>query len=1051
MKNFLFLKTLGVCFAALCLCFNQVSVNAQNKPDEKMTVSSALSSLSWRSIGPANMGGRIADVEGVPGNPNLVYVGTASGGVFKTTNGGMSWTPIFDRQTTISVGDLALEPGNPDVIWVGTGESNVRNSVSFGDGVYKSTDGGKTWKNMGLRDTNTISKVVVHPKNPDIVYVAAVGHAFGQNEERGVFMTTDGGKTWQKTLYIDKSHGASDLDIDPQNPNILYAGMWKFERKPWTFTSGSEQGGVYRSTDGGRTWNKITNGLPKMIGRIGLSVAASNPNVVYAILEAKEGTLYRSDDKGETFRQVYRQQNIVGRGFYYTTVKVDPTDENRVYAIATQLYLSIDGGRAFQRISPTTHIDFHALWIDPTNPKRMWQGQDGGVAVTYDGVAWEYVNNIPLGQFYQVFADNALPFYNLSGGLQDNGTWVGPSRNREPTGIHNDDWRMISFGDGFFAIAHPDNPDLFLTESQGGNVVRTDMKNREQQLVVPFFGVGGAAENDKFRFNWNAPLILSPHDKNTVYLAGNAVFKSTDFGLNWTQISQDLTNPNKERLKDAGGPIFPENTSAEYYSTIISLAESPIQRDLIWAGSDDGNLQVTNDGGKNWSNLTKNFSGLPADSPVSHVAPSRTNANTAYVSFDRHKLDDYKPYVFKTTDGGRNFTNISGNLPANAYVHVVAEDPRNTNLIYAGTELGLYATYDGGKNWLELNLKNFPRVAVHDIIVHPRDNDLIVATHGRSLWVFDDATPLQQMNQTVLDSRATLFDVRPAYRFATRMTRYGVGDKIFRGANPPSGAIISYYLKEKPDAKTPAKMEIFDASGKLVVDIRNFPREKGLNRAVWNLGYEGARQRRPPTPEMLEFFGAPRGPQVLPGTYTVRLTVGDKVEEKRVEVRVDPTVQISPDGLQAQLDLAMKLRDLVSPVNDGLRAFDSIRQQLEQIERIGKDRLGELPADVTKALEAYKKKLTDVSRSLAGDPEDGLRGAAKFADQLNGLYFTISGGNFAPTATMRENYEKLRAETPNKIEQINRVLNDDTRELNQTLQKAGLPIVLAGKPIEPVR
>lgn len=1025
-----------------------ISVSAQN---ETSPMNAAMSNLSWRSIGPANMGGRIADVEGVPGNPNIVYVATGSGGIFKTTNGGMSWTPIFDRQNTISVGDIALEPGNPDVIWVGTGESNVRNSVSFGDGVYKSTDGGKTWKHMGLRDTNTISKVVVHPKNPDIVYVAAIGHAFGPNEERGVFMTTDGGKTWQKTLFIDQNHGVSDLDIDPVNPNILYAGMWKFERKPWTFTSGSEQGGVFRSLDGGRTWNKITNGLPKMIGRIGLSVAASNPNVVYAILEAKEGTLYRSDDKGETFRQVYRQQNIVGRGFYYTTVKVDPTDENRVYAVASPLFLSLDGGRNFQRISPTTHIDFHALWIDPQNPKRMWQGQDGGVAVTYDGVAWEYVNNFPAGQFYQVFADNALPFYNLSGGLQDNGTWVGPSRNREPVGILNDDWRMISFGDGFYAIAHPDNPDLFLTESQAGNVVRTDMKNREQQFVVPYFGIGGAAENDKFRFNWNAPLILSPHDKNTVYIAGSAVFKSTDFGLRWTQISPDLTNPKPERLKNAGGPIFPENTSAEYYSTVISLAESPAQANQIWAGSDDGNLQVTIDGGKNWSNVVKNVPNLPADSPVSHVEPSRVNASTAYVSFDRHKLDDYKPYVFKTTDGGKNFTNITGNLPANAYVHVVTEDPRNPNLLYAGTELGLYATHDGGKNWMELNLKNLPRVAVHDVLVHPRDNDLILATHGRSLFVFDDATPIQQMNAEVLDSRATLFDIRPAYRFAVRMTRYGVGDKVFRGQNPPSGAIISYYLKEKPDAKTPVKMEVFDANGKPVVEIKNFPKEKGVNRAVWNLSYEGARPRRAPTPEQLEFFGAPRGPQVLPGTYTVRLTVGDKVQEKRVEVRVDPTVQISPADLQAQLDFAMKLRDLVSPVNDGLRTLDSIKLQLEQIERTGKDRLGELPADVTKALEAYKKRVNEVSRELASDPEDAIGTGAKFGDRLNNIYGTISSGNFAPTPAMRENYEMLRAETPKKIEQINKVITEDTAELNKALQKAGLAIVVTGKPIEQVK
>jgi len=1050
MKIYFLSKAFGVCLMTLFLCLNFFTSNAQNKPDEKMTMTTAFSALNWRSIGPANMGGRVADVEGVPGNPNIVYVATGSGGIFKTTNGGMSWTPIFDRQNTISVGDIALEPGNPDVIWVGTGEANVRNSVSFGDGVYKSVDGGKTWKHMGLKDTNTISRIVVHPKNPDIVYVAAIGHAFGPNEERGVFMTTDGGKTWTKTLYIDQNHGVSDLDIDPVNPNILYAGVWKFERKPWTFTSGSEQGGVFRSLDGGRTWNKVTNGLPKMIGRIGLSVAASNPNVVYAILEAKEGTLYRSDDKGETFRRVYQQQNIVGRGFYYTQVRVDPTDENRVYAVASPLFLSLDGGRNFQRISPNTHIDYHALWIDPQNPKRMWQGQDGGVAVTYDGTAWEYINNFPAGQFYQVFADNALPFYNLSGGLQDNGTWVGPSRNREPVGIMNDDWRMISFGDGFYAIAHPDNPDLFLTESQGGSVVRTDMKNREQQFVVPYFGVGGAAENDKYRFNWNAPLVISPHDKNTVYLGGSAVFKSTDFGLSWTQISPDLTNPKPERLKNAGGPIFPENTSAEYYSTLISLAESPAQANQIWAGSDDGNLQVTVDGGKNWSNVVKNVPGLPADSPVSHVEPSRVNANTAYVAFDRHKLDDYKPYVFKTTDGGKSFTNISGNLPANAYVHVVTEDPKNPQLLYAGTELGLYASYDGGANWMELNLKNLPRVAVHDVLVHPRDNDLILATHGRSLWVFDDATPIQQMNQEIMDSAATLFDIRPAYRFAIRMTRYGVGDKVFRGQNPPPGAIISYYLKEKPDAKTSVKMEVFDANGKPVVEIKNFPKEKGVNRAVWNLSYEGARPRRIPTPEQLELFGSPRGPQVLPGIYTIRLTVGDQVQEKRVEVRVDPTVRITPAELQSQLDFALKLRDLVSPINDGLRALDSIKLQLDQIERVGKERLGELPPDAAKALENYRKRLIDFSRELASDPEDAI-GSAKFADRLNNIYGTISNGNFAPTPAMRENYEMLKAETPKKIEQINKLITDDTAELNKVLQKAGLPIVVTGKPVEQVK
>lgn len=1015
--------------------------------------SSALSNLSWRSIGPANMGGRVADVEGVPGDPNTVYVATGSGGIFKTTDGGVSWTPIFDRQSTISVGDIALEPGNPDVIWAGTGESNARNSVSFGDGVYKSTDGGKTWKNMGLKETNTISKIVVNPKNPDNVYVAAVGRLWGQNEERGVFMTTDGGKTWAKTLYIDNQHGVSDLEIDPVNPNILYAGVWRFERKPWTFTSGSEKGGVFRSTDGGRTWNKIDKGLPKMIGRIGLAVAASNPNVVYAIMEAKEGTLYRSDNKGETFQLVNRQQNLVGRGFYYTTVRVDPTDENKVYAVASPLFKSLDGGRNFQRIAPNVHIDYHAFWIDPKNPKRMWNGQDGGVAVSHDEAkSWEYINNFAAGQFYQVYADNTAPFYNLSGGLQDNGSWVGPSRNREPAGILNDDWRMVSFGDGFYTIQHPDNPELFLSESQGGNVVRTDMKNREQQLVIPYLGVGGAAGNDKFRFNWNAPLIQSPHDKNTVYLAGNAVFKSTDFGLNWTQISPDLTTNNKERLKDAGGPIFPENTSAEYFCTIISLAESPIQSGMIWSGSDDGFLQMTTDGGKNWTNISKNVPNIPADSSVSHVETSRVNANTAYVSYDRHKFDDYKPYIFKTTDAGKSFTNISGNLPANAYVWVVREDPKNPNLLYAGTEIGLYASWDNGKNWLELNMKNFPRVAVHDILVHPRDNDIILATHGRSLWVFDDATAVQKMSPEVLQKDAALFDVRPAYRYATMMTRYGIGDKPFRGQNPPNGALVTYYLKEKADAKTSVKLQIFDSANKMIGEYKNLAKEKGVNRFVWGMSQEGARLRRPLPPEQLEIFGPPRGPQVIPGTYTAKLFVGDKLQgESKIEVRLDPTVKATTADLQTQYDLAMKLRDLTSVMNDGLRQLDSLQLQANQIEAVAKDRLTEMPADLTKAFADYKKALSTLLNSLTTSPEDGGFAASKYADQLQGLYFSISGGNFAPTATMKENYESLSKEFPNQIVKINKFVNEDTANINKVLQKNGLAIIVTGKNIEPMK
>jgi photosystem II stability/assembly factor-like uncharacterized protein len=1007
--------------------------------------------LEWRQIGPANMGGRTADVEGVPGNPHVVYVATASGGLWKTTNGGVRWTPIFERQGTISIGDVALEPGNPEVIWVGTGESNVRNSVSFGDGVYKSTDGGRTWQHMGLRDSERVSRILVHPRDPNTVYVGALGHAFGPNEERGVFMTTDGGRTWAKTLYVDNEHGVADMDIDPSNPNVVYAAMWKFRRTPWTHTSGSEKGGVFRSLDGGRTWKKLEGGLPKLVGRIGVKVAPSNPSVVYAITEAKDGTLWRSDDRGETWRNVSKETRIVSRGFYYTDVRVDPQNENRVYAVASTLFVSIDGGRTFRSITGRTHIDYHALWIDPQNPKRMWQGQDGGVAVSYDaGESWEYVNNMPLGQFYQLSADNREPFYYVMGGLQDNGTWAGPSRTREPAGILNDDWRMISFGDGFFAINHADQPDLYLTESQGGNIVRTDMRTREQQLVVPYMGDdGGPAEFAKYRFNWNSPIVQSPHDKDTVYLAGNVVFRSTDFGKTWAAISPDLTTNDRSKQKDAGGPVAFENTGAEYHATVISLAESPLRAGHIWAGSDDGNLQLTTDGGKTWTNLTPNVPGLAPNSPVSHVEPSRAAADTAYVSFDRHMLDDFRPYVFKTADGGRTFQNITGNLPPKAHVWVVREDPRNPRLVYAGTELGLYVSYTGGGAWTSLGLKNLPHVAVHDILVHPRDNDLILATHGRSVWILDDATPVQQLTPEVARRDAHLFDLRPALRFTTRFTRYGIGDKVFAGPNPPYGALISYHLREKPDDKTKVKIQILDAQGRLVNEMENVAKEKGLNRASWNLRYGGPQVRRPPTDEETQFSGGPRGPQVLPGTYTVKLFVGDKTFERPVVVRFDPTVSVPEADLRAQRDMALGLRDMQSAANTALRTLDSLKTQLEFVERTAKDRLGETPKELTDRLAEQKKRVEELQNRLA-QPEGGLgfEGRAQLVDKIGGLFFTVDGANAAPTPAQRDLYAELQKEFDVKIAEVNRFLRETVPQLNEVLRRFDAPTLMTGKPIE---
>jgi photosystem II stability/assembly factor-like uncharacterized protein len=1064
------LRAALACIVLLCLAFIAAKAQQQQatpqtqtatpqssptpeSPADASTEIKSFERLEWRQIGPANMGGRISDIEGVAGNPNIVYVATASGGLFKTTNGGVKWTPLFERQSSISIGDIALEPGNPDVIWLGAGESAVRNSVSFGDGVYKSTDGGKTWQHVGLRDTEHISKILINPRNPDIVYVGAQGHAFGPNEERGVFMTTDGGRTWTKTLYLDADHGVADMDIDPSNPNIIYAVMWKFRRTPWTHTSGDERGGLFRSIDGGRTWKKLEGGLPKVIGRIGVAVAQSNPNVVYAITEAKEGTLWRSDDRGETWRNVTQQPSIVSRGFYYTHVRVDPQNENRVFAVASTLFVSVDGGRTFRRTSGRTHVDFHALWLDSQNPKRMWQGQDGGIAVTYDGGEnWEVVNNFPWGQFYQIYADNRQPFYNVMGGLQDNGTWTGPSRTREPAGIQNDDWRMISFGDGFYVLNHADDPDIYLSESQGGNVVRTDMRNREQQLIVPYMGDdGGPAENAKYRFNWNSPLLPSPHDKNTVYLTGNVVFKSTDFGKTWAAISPDLTTNDKAKQKSAGGPVAFENTGAEYHTTIISFAESPLKPGVLWAGTDDGNLQRTTDGGKSWTNIVKNIPGLAANSPVSHVEPSRVDADLIYVAFDRHMLDDRRPYVFKTTDGGRSFQNITGNLPANAYVWVVREDPKNPKLIYAGTELGLYVSYTGGGNWTSLGLKNLPNVAVHDILVHPRDNDLILATHGRSLYILDDATPVQQMTADVAREDVHLFDIRPALRYTTMMTRYGIGDKSFAGQNPPYGALVSYYLKAKPDEKTKVKIQILDAAGKMISEIENIAKEKGFNRVNWNLRYGGPTVRRPPTDEEVQFTGGPRGPQVLPGTYTVKLFVGDKSYEKKVEVRLDPTLNVTPADLRETLDMMLRLRDMQTATNNALHTLDSLKSQIEFVERTVKDRLGasDVPKELTDKLAAQKKRVEELQNRLA-QPEGGLgfEGRSQLVDRIGGLFFTLDSVNAAPTPAQRDLYNDLQKEFDTKVGEVNKFLNDAVPQLNEALRRVGAPTLMTGKPIE---
>ena len=1023
--------------------------------EEPKNFDTLLKNLEWRCIGPAIMGGRATDVEGIPGNPRTVYVGAASGGVWKTVDGGITWKPIFDKQPVLSIGDIALEPGNSEVIYVGTGESNFRNSVSIGDGMYKSTDGGETWTHLGLEKTRYISRVIVHPQNSRIVYVAATGHCFGPNEERGVFMSMDAGNTWKKVLYLDEHHGASDLEIDPMNPNILYAAMWHFERNPWTFTSGSEEGGLYKSVDGGFTWNKLEKGLPKLMGRIGVKVAPSSPNIIYVIPEAKEGTLYRSDNSGKSFRLISTDNRLISRGFYYADVRVDPKDENRVYALGIWLYRSIDGGKTFQQISRGLHSDYHALWIDPLNPDRIWQANDGGIAVSYNrGETWEYIDLLPFSQFYQVYADNRLPFYYVGGGLQDNRSWYAPSRTREPWGIMNDDWRMISSGDGFHVVVHPDNPELFLSESQGGRLMRTDMRTREQQIVAPYplNPFGASAGEQKYRFNWNAPIVTSPHDRHVVYLGGNAVFRSEDFGTNWEVISPDLTTDDPEKQKSAGGPIWEENTTSEYHCTIISLAESPSQPGLLWAGTDDGNLQLSRDGGDSWINLTGNIKGLEPYSSVSHIEPSLPSAGTCYVAFDRHMLDENLPYVYKTTDYGQSWTDISGNLPENAYVWVVREDPRNDNILYTGTEIGPFVSFDGGKHWTALLLKNLPNVAVHDILVHPRENDLILGTHGRGIWIFDDITAVQSINPAILASSAFLFDMRPAVRFSVRLSRTDIGQKEYRGTNPPYGALITYYLRDMPDEKNPVTIEILDPVGTIIRQLDNIPQCVGLNRTSWDLKLDGPRPRRDVDAEESESTQGrrSRGPRVKPGVYSIRLIAGAESYEKPVKVIMDPTLVVSPEELERQFEFVLEVQSIQSCVNDVLRGLDGLSDQIRGRQKTARNR--DIP-DKKTLVQSLARHLADIERLESQLVRPALKiwppidQPPRLSEKLSDLFSQVEGANAAPTPAQEEIRVELKDDFRKIMLDVSAYLSESAPKMNSLLEGCGLPSVLIPDPI----
>jgi photosystem II stability/assembly factor-like uncharacterized protein len=992
------------------------------------TVRAAVEKLGWRSIGPTNEAGRVSVVVGVPGDYKTFYVAGANGGIFKTSNAGVTWAPIFDDQPSVSIGAIAVAPSDPNVLWVGTGEGNPRNNASFGTGVYRSVDGGRHWTFVGLGDTDKIPRIVVDDRNPDVAYVCALGHEWGPNAERGVFKTTDAGKTWRKVLFRNTLTGCSDIAVDPRNSNVVYAGMYTLLRRAWHLESGGGETAVYKSVDGGQSWRRLTKGLPtEPMDRIGIAVSYSDPDVVYVVSETKtQGELWRSSDAGESFTTVSRDPNINFRPFYYADIRVDTKDPNRVYALSGSLMMSEDGGRTFRRIAQGVHGDHQALWIDPTDPARVLSGSDGGFQVSYDRAAtFEVLNTVPFTQFYHVAFDLQKP-YRICGGLQDNYHWCGPTNSLTRPGIRKRDWISLGGGDGFFAVPDLTRPWLVYYASQGGMIQSVDTRTGMQRSIHPdpntIGSAGDAIFNHKYRFNWNSPIVTDPFDSTTVYFGGNVVFRTTTDGQTWDVISPDVTKNDKSKQQSSGGPVVVDNTAAEFHNTLLTIAPSRVQKGVIWVGADDGNVQLTRDGGKTWTNVTPNIAaaGLGADAWVSTIDASPSDAGTAYVAADHHQDDDYAPYVYMTTDFGQTWRRVSGDLPK-GWVHVVREDPKNRSLLYAGTEVGIFASWDRGAHWTSIR-GELPPVPVRDLFVHPRDNDLVIATHGRGAYVLDDATPLQTLPTARTATAATLFDVRPAVRYEIWQNDASIGLKDWVGDNPPYGAIVSYWL---PDSVASARVEVRDAQGAVVRTLRDAPRAAGMNRVAWDLRYEGAWQARPDSARAARAdsgesrgaavdrgqqekyipvrpgaaarvdtlakgdtrilaeeeqrtrgpaeredeesrFNRPSAPLAAPGQYTVALVLPNGTLTRPVRVELDPRIQLPDADLRAQLAAGVQARDLESRVNrmvyrtnDLIRQLTALQTQLRQSATL--DTIGD---GARSAADARLGDVTDAIRKL---------------------------------------------------------------------------------------
>jgi photosystem II stability/assembly factor-like uncharacterized protein len=1001
----------------------------------------ALHRLTFRNVGPTNQAGRVSVIVGVPGDPYTFYVAGANGGIFKTTNGGTTWEPLFDHQAVLSIGAIEIAPSNPNVIYVGTGEENPRNNASFGNGVYRSDDGGMTWRHLGLPDSDRIARIRIDRRDPDVAYVCAMGHEWGPNDERGVYKTTDGGRNWKRVLFLDQQTACSDIDVDPDNSNVIYAGMWTFRRYAWLLESGGRQTALYKSVDGGATWKKLTNGIPAMLDRIGVAVARSEPDVVYMVSETPnyEGELWRSEDAGASWRVVNKDPNINFRPFYYADIRVDPNDPNRVYSLSGSLYLSEDAGRTFRRIGNDVHGDHQALWIDPTNSKRVLSGSDGGFQVSYDGGKnFNVLNNLAFTQFYHINYDLQNP-YMVCGGLQDNGTWCGPSNSLLSEGIRKNDWFTVGGGDGFFAVPDLKEPWRVYTDLQGGVINVMDTRSGAAKAISPYpnriGSVGDAMEHHKFRYNWNSPIVLSPQDGQTVYFGGNVLFKTTNHGQSWTQISPDLTTNDKNKQKSSGGPIVTDNTAAEFHCTIITIAPSPVDANVIWVGTDDGNVQVTRDGGKTWTNTIANAPGLAPNAWIPTVEASHFDAGTAYIAADHHQDDDYTAYFFKTTDYGKTWTRLTvGEPKVTGWPHVIREDPKVRSLLYAGTELGLWVSFDGGAKWASLR-QNMPPVPVRDIQIQPREDDLLVATHGRGLYIMDDIRPLQHIAEA-LRTDAELFDIRPATRWNIWGKDGNLGQAVWKAPNPPEGVIIDYYLKA--DQKDDVVVTIADKAGKTIRTLRRAPKTAGVNRVTWDLRYDGPRQvgggREGADEESRYRFAG--GPYVTPGEYTVKVHAAGRDLTKTVTVAMDPRVPVTAADLQAQLDAALTLRDMMSKVNMTIDRANSLIEQLKALsERLKKQPMqADLAKQVDDALAAVTKlRDEELTRPY---PSMGYRQYPRVSEEIRSLSGSVSRAQAKPTDPETGRIKELATELDKDIAALDQIVGGPISAINESMRSA---------------